>query len=75
MIFYVVLYDTDTGGSTVKQFKNEVDASKIFKEEMANNTKDNIQVNLLSAENFEGLKKSWGRFFMGKREIRIEPLQ
>jgi hypothetical protein len=75
MIFYVVLYDTDTGGSTVKQFRNEAEAFKVFKEESANNTRDNIQVNLLSAENFEELKKSRGRFFMGKREIRIEPLQ
>jgi len=75
MIFYVVLYDTDTGGSTVKQFKNEADASKVFQEESVNNTRDNIQVNLLSAENFEELKKSWGRFFMGKREIHLDPLQ
>ncbi len=28
-----------------------------------------------TSENFEELKKSGGRFFMGKREIHVEPLQ
>jgi hypothetical protein len=75
MIFYVVLYNTSTGGSVVKPFTSEDKASQTYKKESMNNTDDNIQVNLLSAENFEELKKSWGRFFMGKREIHIEPLQ
>jgi len=75
MIFYVVLYNTNTGGSVVKPFTSEDKAFQTFKKESMNNTDDKIQVNLLSAENFEELKNSWGRFFMGKREIHVEPLQ